>query len=46
MTRGVHIVTVRKPGKPVRHYVYAWRGSGECVYKQDGGSKPKITGKS
>lgn len=43
MAQGPHIVTSRKPGKPVRHYVYAWR-SGPLVHKQEGGATPKLTG--
>lgn len=39
---GVHIVTARKPGKPVRHYIYAWRG-GPCIRTVTGGEKPTIT---
>jgi integrase len=43
MAQGPHFVTIRKPGKPVRHYVYAWRG-GPLVRKQEGGVRPKLTG--
>lgn len=39
---GVHIVTARKAGKPVRHYIYAWRG-GPCIRTVVGGEKPSIT---
>jgi integrase len=39
---GVHIVTARKLGKPVRHYIYAWRG-GPCIRTVVGGEKPTIT---
>jgi len=39
---GVHIVTARKAGKPVRHYIYAWRG-GPCIRTVVGGEKPTIT---
>lgn len=42
MAAGPHIVTVRKPGKPVRYYIYAWRG-GPCVHRQEGGAKPKVS---
>jgi integrase len=38
----VHIVTSRKPGKPVRHYIYAWRG-GPRIRTVEGGEKPGIT---
>lgn len=40
---GPHIVSIRKPGKAVRHYVYAWR-DGPNIHTQIGGPKPKITG--
>lgn len=43
MSSGPHIVSIRKPGKPVRHYVYAWRG-GPKVHVQEGGPKPRLTG--
>ena len=39
---GVHIVTSRKAGKPVRHYIYAWRG-GPRIRTVEGGPKPTIT---
>ncbi|MES2175072.1 MAG: site-specific integrase [Pseudomonadota bacterium] len=39
---GVHIVTSRKAGKPVRYYIYAWRG-GPRIRTVEGGSKPTIT---
>lgn len=39
---GVHIVTARRPGKPVRYYIYAWRG-GPRIRFVDGGEKPTIT---
>jgi len=43
MSQGPHIVTIRKPGKPVRHYVYAWRG-GPRVHVQEGGERPRLSG--
>lgn len=43
MSQGPHIVTSKKAGKPVRYYVYAWRG-GPLVHKQEGGAPPKLTG--
>ena len=43
MNQPPHIVSVRKPGKPVRHYVYAWRG-GPQIASIVGGPKPKLTG--
>lgn len=42
MSGGPHIVTSRKAGRPVRHYVYAWRG-GPQVHVVEGGPKPKLT---
>lgn len=39
---GVHIVTSRKAGKPVRYYIYAWRG-GPRIRTVEGGPKPTIT---
>jgi hypothetical protein len=39
---GLHIVTKRKRGKPITHYVYAWRG-GPQILKKVGGSKPEVT---
>lgn len=42
MPAGLHIVTKRKPGKPIRHYVYAWRGGPQILMKE-GGAKPAIT---
>ncbi|SDC29555.1 Phage integrase family protein [Sphingomonas sp. YR710] len=38
---GVHFVRIAKPGKPIRWYVYAWRG-GPCVMKAEGPNKPKL----
>jgi Site-specific recombinase XerD len=42
MSAGLHIVTKKKPGKPIRHYVYAWRG-GPLILKKEGGAKPAVT---
>lgn len=39
MIAGVHVVTKRKEGQPVRYYVYAWRG-GPCIMTKAGGRKP------
>jgi integrase len=39
---GVHVVTARREGKPVRHYIYAWRG-GPLIRSVVGGEKPTIT---
>lgn len=40
--KGLHFVAKRKPGKPVRWYVYAWRG-GPCIATRVGGGKPTLT---
>lgn len=42
MSEGPHIVAVRKAGKPVRWYVYAWRG-GPRIAASVGGTRPKLT---
>lgn len=42
MPAGLHIVSKRRPGKPVIHYVYAWRG-GPQIAKKEGGTKPEPT---
>lgn len=42
LIEGVHIVASRKPGKPVRWYIYAWRG-GPCIAKREGGPRPSLT---
>lgn len=39
---GVHIVTARRDGKPVRYYIYAWRG-GPLIRSAVGGEKPSLT---
>lgn len=44
MIEGVHFVRKALPGKPIRWYVYAWRG-GPCILKTIGGNRPKL-GKS
>lgn len=43
MTRikGLYCTTNRKPGKPARHYVYAWRG-GPLILTKVGGAKPAL----
>lgn len=41
MPAGLHIVSKRRPGKPVTWYVYAWRG-GPCIHKAEG-PRPRIT---
>ncbi len=42
MPAGLHIVTKRPKGKPVVHYVYAWRG-GPQILRKEGGPKPPVT---
>lgn len=42
MIDGLHFVKSRKPGKPLRWYVYAWRG-GPCVMRVESPTKPKLT---
>ncbi len=37
--KGLYTTTNRKPGKPARHYVYAWRG-GPLIMTKVGGAKP------
>lgn len=39
---GVHIVPIRRTGKPTRWYIYAWRG-GPCVRKTVGEDRPVLT---
>jgi integrase len=41
MIEGVHFVRAARPGKPVRWYVYAFRG-GPCILKAEGPAKPKL----
>ncbi|MBW6531890.1 tyrosine-type recombinase/integrase [Sphingomonas sp. RRHST34] len=41
MTAGLHIVTKRRPGKTLIHYVYAWRG-GPLIHRAEG-PRPRIT---
>ena len=41
MIKGVHFVRITRPGKPVRWYVYAWRG-GPLVLKTVGPTRPKL----
>lgn len=41
MISGLHIVAKRRAGKPVRWYVYAYRG-GPQIYTKVGGPKPKL----
>lgn len=42
MIKGLHVVKSKKAGKPVRWYVYAWRG-GPCIAKRIGGGEPTLT---
>ncbi|OYY72416.1 tyrosine-type recombinase/integrase [Sphingomonas sp. 28-63-12] len=39
--KGLYITGNRKPGKPVRWYVYAWRG-GPLIAAKVGGAKPRL----
>ncbi|HEY1605578.1 MAG TPA: tyrosine-type recombinase/integrase [Allosphingosinicella sp.] len=40
---GVHFVRIATPGKPVRWYVYAWRGKGApLILKSEGPKRPKL----
>lgn len=40
--KGLHVVRKRASGKPVRWYVYAWRG-GPCIMQTTGGGRPRLT---
>jgi hypothetical protein len=40
---GLHFVSKKKPGRPIRWYVYAWRG-GPCIATRVGGEQPRLTG--
>jgi integrase len=40
--KGLHRVTIRRKGKPVLHYIYAWRG-GPRILAQAGGPPPSLT---
>lgn len=42
MIKGLHVVKSRKVGRPVRWYVYAWRG-GPCIAKRIGGKEPVLS---
>jgi integrase len=40
---GVHFVRIARPGKPVRWYVYAWRGKrAPLILKSEGPKRPKL----
>lgn len=41
MIKGVHFVRAVRPGKPIRWFVYAWRG-GPCILKTVGPARPKL----
>lgn len=43
--KGVHVVRAVRPGKPIRWFIYAWRG-GPCVFKSEGPSRPTIDAKT
>jgi hypothetical protein len=38
---GAHFVRSARPGKPIRWYVYAWRG-GPCILKAEGAKRPTL----
>jgi hypothetical protein len=40
--KGLAYVTRKRPGRPILHYVYAWRG-GPCILRKEGGTRPKLT---
>ena len=40
--KGLHFVTKKRIGKPIKHFVYAWRG-GPCIMSVTGGAKPRLT---
>lgn len=42
MIKGLHTVRICKPGKPVRWYIYAYRG-GPCIYRSEGGPRPSLS---
>lgn len=42
MIEGVHFVRVKRAGKPIRYYVYAWRG-GPKIMQVESPTKPKLT---
>ncbi|MDQ2892787.1 MAG: tyrosine-type recombinase/integrase [Pseudomonadota bacterium] len=41
MSAGIHVVSKRRPGKAMIHYVYAWRG-GPLIHRVEG-TRPRIT---
>ena len=40
--KGLHFVTKKRPGKPISHFVYAWRG-GPLILQKIGGVRPALT---
>ncbi|MCZ4340142.1 site-specific integrase [Sphingomonadaceae bacterium G21617-S1] len=41
--KGLHFVRKSVPGKPIRWYVFAWRGKGApCILKSEGPKRPKL----
>ena len=42
MTAGVHFVRAIRPGKPIRWYIYAWRG-GPKIRTAEQPAKPRLT---
>jgi integrase len=43
LIEGIHVVRAARKGKPIRWYVYAWRG-GPCVMQTTGASRPRLNG--
>lgn len=43
--KGVHVVRAVRAGKPIRWFVYAWRG-GPCVMKTEGPTRPDLDAKA
>lgn len=41
--KGLHFVRKAVPGKPIRWYVFAWRGKGApCIMKSEGPKRPQL----
>lgn len=44
MIEGLNFIRSARPGKPVKWYVYAWRGKdAPCIMTAEGPSRPKLT---
>ena len=41
LIKGVHVVSAKRPGRPIRWYVYAWRG-GPLVKSSVGPARPRL----